>query len=297
MNDESLLRLRQIVDEPDLSGTRYRLIGQIARGGMGVLWAAEDSELTRRVALKVLPAWDAATSASELLLREARILAGLEHPGIVPVHDAGTLSDGRIFYAMKLVQGRRLDLAKEGASLAELLRLFQRVCEPVAFAHSRGIIHRDLKPENVMVGEFGEVLVMDWGIAKFRNAGREQGVIGTPGYMAPEQVAGHNDRVNERSDVYGLGRILQFLLAGQEVPKPLAAVCQKALATEQEARYASAADLAVDVKRFLDGQRVSVYREGLFEMAQRWVSRHETLVLLVLAYLTMRALLLFFLGR
>src|SRR5258708_3133183 len=107
MTDENIQRLQRIVDEPDFAGTRYRLIEQIARGGMGAVWAAEDTELGRRVALKVLPVWD--TASSELLLREARILAGLEHPGIVPVHDAGALSDGRVFYAMKLVHGQRLD--------------------------------------------------------------------------------------------------------------------------------------------------------------------------------------------
>src|SRR5260370_33375545 len=148
---------------------------------MGAVWAAEDTELGRRVALKVLPVWD--TASSELLLREARILAGLEHPGIVPVHDAGALSDGRVFYAMKLVHGQRLDQVQASMSRAELLRLFQRVCEPVAFAHARGVIHRDLKPENVMVGEFGEVLVMDWGIAKLRGSIRDEGVIGTTHYM------------------------------------------------------------------------------------------------------------------
>src|SRR5260221_7435295 len=125
MTDKDIQRMRRIVDEPDLAGTRYRLIEQIARGGMGAVWEAEDIELGRRVALKVLPVWDATSSG--LLLREARTLARLEHPGIVPVHDAGTLSDGRVFYAMKLVQGERLDQAKERMSRAELLRLFQRI--------------------------------------------------------------------------------------------------------------------------------------------------------------------------
>src|SRR5258708_15750869 len=221
---------------------------------MSVVWEATDTELDRRVALKVLPLWDAASA--DLLRREARILAGLEHPGIVPVHDAGTLPDGRVFYAMKLVQGRRLDQAVAGLSRSDRLRLFQRVCEPVAFAHSRGVIHRDLKPENVMVGEFGEGLVMDWGVAKLTAGANETetGVIGTPHYMAPEQAAGENDRVNERSDVYGLGGILQFLLAGQATPKALVAICRKAMAAEPEGRYGSARELAADVGRYLDGE-------------------------------------------
>ncbi len=306
LSDQNVARLRRILEEPDLAGTRYQPVRELARGGMGVVWEAEDRELGRRVALKILPLGEtqsAPSSASafdspaNLLRREARILAGLEHPGIVPVHDVGTLSDGRVFYAMKLVQGRILDQAAEGLSRSDRLRLFQRVCEPVAFAHSRGIIHRDLKPENVMVGEFGEVLVMDWGVAKLAGGATEAGVIGTPHYMAPEQAAGENESVNERSDVYGLGGILQFLLAGQAVPKPLAAICRQALAADPESRYGSAAELAADVGRFLAGEPVAAYRENPLEIAMRWTARHQTLVLLLLAYLAMRALLLYFLGR
>jgi eukaryotic-like serine/threonine-protein kinase len=298
MDDQAVSRLRRILDQPDLASTRYRLIEEVARGGMGAIWCAVDTELDRRVALKVLHAWDETSAESAgLLQREARTLAGLEHPGIVPVHDAGTLPDGRVFYAMKLVQGRRLDSAVEGMPRAERLRLFQRVCEPVQFAHSRGVIHRDLKPDNVMVGEFGEVLVMDWGVAKIAGLSGERGVIGTPEYMAPEQAAGENDRVGPRTDVYGLGGILQFLLSGQRLPKPLAAICRAATAGDQNARYASVAELAADVGRFLDGEPVTAYRENPIEIAMRWTNRHQTLVLLVLAYLVMRVLLLYFLGH
>ena len=296
--------LRRIVSEPDVSGTRYKLLEEIAQGGMGVIWSAIDTQLDRKVALKVLPVWDGPVmdqGAAELLRREAVVLAKLEHPGIVPIHDAGTLPDGRVYYAMKLVRGRSLDQARAGASRGDLLRLFQRVAEPVAFAHSCGVIHRDLKPENVMVGAFGEVLVMDWGVAKLsgasRESGGESGVIGTPAYMAPEQAAGQNDRVNERADVYGLGGILRFLLAGHSVPKPLAAICATATAQDPDARYASVADLSSDVARFLDGEPVSVYRERWWEIVLRWTLRNHTLVLLLLAYLIMRGLTLFFLGR
>lgn len=291
----NLDRLRRIVSEPDVSGTRYKLLEQIAQGGMGVIWSAIDTQLDRKVALKVLPVWD--ESAADLLLREAGVLAKLEHPGIVPIHDAGTLPDGRVYYAMKLVQGRRLDEARVGASRGDLLRLFQRVAEPVSFAHSCGVIHRDLKPENVMVGAFGEVLVMDWGVAKLSGAGGESGVIGTPAYMAPEQAAGQNDRVNERADVYGLGGILRFLLDGHPVPRPLAAILATATAAEPNARYASVAELSADVAHFLDGEPVSVYRDRWWEIVLRWTLRNHTLLLLLLAYLIMRGLTLFFLGR
>src|ERR1700722_10111271 len=167
LSDEAVARLRDAGSEPDLSGTPYRLIERLGRGGMGTVYLVEDARLGRRVALKVIDLPGDSRELEARLLREARILAQLEHPGIVPVHEVGSLSDGRVFYTMKFVQGRRLDeVAREPASRPERLRLFQKVCEPVAFAHARGVLHRDLKPENIMVGPFGEVLVMDWGIAK-----------------------------------------------------------------------------------------------------------------------------------
>jgi tRNA A-37 threonylcarbamoyl transferase component Bud32 len=167
LSDKALTRLRTSTELPDLGGTRYRLIAQMARGGMGVVYAAEDERLQRRVALKVLevPGFDG--DLANRLMREARVLARLEHPGIVPVHDAGTLADGRVFYAMKFVEGQRLDQHIESlASAPDRLRIFLRICDAVAFAHARGVLHRDLKPANIMVGSFGEVLVMDWGLAK-----------------------------------------------------------------------------------------------------------------------------------
>src|SRR5437899_1943406 len=167
LSDRALNRLRDGAELPDLAGTRYRLLGQIARGGMGVVYAAEDETLERRVALKVLEVPGSESELASRLLREARVLALLEHPGIVPVHDVGTLADGRVFYTMKFVEGQRLDKYIESVtSVPDRLRLFLRICDAVAFAHARGVLHRDLKPANIMVGPFGEVLVMDWGLAK-----------------------------------------------------------------------------------------------------------------------------------
>jgi serine/threonine protein kinase len=151
--------------ELDLSGTKYCYRGDVGEGGMGAVYAVEDIELGREVALKVVSGAHAQRLA-ERLRNEARVLARLEHPGIVPVHDIGCLADGRSFYVMKLVRGERLDRWAEAAPLPAMLRLFQRICEAVAYAHAHGVIHRDLKPENIMVGPFGEALVMDWGIAK-----------------------------------------------------------------------------------------------------------------------------------
>src|SRR5207302_1822515 len=144
-----LERRRAAVREPDLSQTKYRLAGVAGSGGMGTVYIVEDTELRRRVALKVLDAPDAGVEAR--LRREAQVLARLEHPGIAPVHDIGGLPDGRVFYTMKWVQGERLDARlSRPVPLAERLRLFLRIADAVAFAHAQGVVHRDLKPENVM---------------------------------------------------------------------------------------------------------------------------------------------------
>lgn len=165
--DSTLDHLRSAVSTADFADTRYRLVRHIADGGMSSVYHAEDIELQRPVAIKVLPARRTDPAAAARLLREARVIAGLEHPGIVPVHDVGSLPDGRVYYVMKLVQGQQLDqYCAVQSELAACVRIFERICETVAFAHARGVVHRDLKPQNVMVGSFGEVLVLDWGIAR-----------------------------------------------------------------------------------------------------------------------------------
>ncbi len=165
--DSVVNRLRSNLALPDLSGTRYSPVRLLARGGMAAVWLAEDKVLHRQVALKILDSVEHEENLAARLLQEAEILASLEHPGIVPVHDAGTLADGRVFCCMKYVQGETLERhVRRIDSIPEGLRLIVRVAEPLAFAHSRGVLHRDLKPGNIMIGPFGEVLVMDWGLAK-----------------------------------------------------------------------------------------------------------------------------------
>src|SRR5687768_4166828 len=171
LSDERLAHLRDLAANPDFSATKYRLSKELARGGMGTVYLAEDTELDRRVAIKVLSTPEANNDLRERMIREAQIIARLEHPRIVPVHDVGVLPDGRVFYAMKFVRGSRLDeYASQNASQRDRLRKFQAVCDAVAFAHAHGVIHRDLKPQNIMIGSFGEVLVLDWGVAKIFRA-------------------------------------------------------------------------------------------------------------------------------
>jgi serine/threonine-protein kinase len=260
-------------------------------------------------------------------MREAVVLASLEHPGIVPVHDAGTLADGRTFYCMKFVEGQTLDQHIVRRSLRERLHLLQRIAEPLAFAHARGIVHRDLKPGNIMVGPFGEVLIMDWGLAKsIGPSSREPAlaplsrtetqagpapasqatghgsVLGTPGYMAPEQARGDVDQIDKRTDVYALGAVLSFVLRDPKPqktsrPKPLIAICRKAMAPDMAERYESVGDLAADVGRYLEGEPVSVYRESMLERGIRFCARHQAAIVLIVAYLLMRLLFILFSRR
>jgi len=207
--------------------------------------------------------------------------------------------------------------------------LFLRICDAVAFAHARSVLHRDLKPANVMVGPFGEVLVMDWGLAKILQDGASDPerasssetvfqiprdeiasgdtkatevtghgtVMGTPGYMSPEQAHGEIENLTARSDIFSLGALLKFLSgdaakSSARATRSLRAICEKALQPEPAARYASVTELAADVSRYLDGLPVSAYRESFLERVGRFYHRYQVAILLIAAYLFMRALLL-----
>jgi serine/threonine-protein kinase len=238
-----------VSEGPPGSAGRFRLGQELARGGMGVVYCACDESLGRDVAVKVLlERFQAGSLVGQRFVDEARITAQLQHPGIPPVFEVGRLDDGRPYLAMKLINGRTLaELLKERPEPAgdrgRFLAMFQQICQAVAYAHSKRVLHRDLKPANVMVGAFGEVQVMDWGLAKLISpsgaaaheltatgtacetrivSARELdsatlagSVLGTPAYMSPEQAGGELDRLDERADVFGLGAILCVILTGE----------------------------------------------------------------------------------
>ena len=238
--DSAGLRLNQ--------SDRFDIRHEIAEGGMGVIYQAEDQLLHRTVALKVIkPEYENNADATARFIQEARICGMLQHPGIVPVHDLGLLEESKPFLTMKLIDGQTLDdLIKKQTPAVRLLEVFSQVCQTMAFVHSQNVIHRDIKPANIMVGEFGEVQIMDWGIAKLLDTPTDRAadgithrqevdvsslptnqiesndrktqsglIIGTPGYMPPEQALGQNDKLDKRADVFALGAILCEILTGQ----------------------------------------------------------------------------------
>jgi serine/threonine protein kinase len=312
--DRVIDHLREALDTPDLTGTPYVLDRELGRGGMGTVYLARDTRLGRAVALKVLSPMHAEAESVERLWREARILAGLEHPGIVPIHDVGTLPDGRAYYVMKLVEGRRLDeYLQARPSLLEVCRIFLRICEPVEFAHAHGIVHRDLKPANIMLTSDKWPYVMDFGLAKAIQAESSisvsGAVMGTPAYMPPEQAQGQLDQIDAKSDVYSLGATMYAVLCkkqpftGQtpmeilmkvckedpppmrshnpEIPEEVEKIVLKAMAKEKGDRYASSQALADDLKRYLSNQEIEAKGPSSLKLAAKKAKRNVWPLLLV----------------
>jgi eukaryotic-like serine/threonine-protein kinase len=317
--------LRDVATWPDLGDERYTSIRPIGSGGMGRVFAARDETLGRDVAIKISHAPIADTDLDHRLRQEAQVLAQLEHPGIVPVHTLGRLGDGRVFYVMKLVRGQTLtEASAQPLSESAALAIFERVADAVAFAHARGVVHRDLKPSNIMIGSFGEVLVMDWGVAKILgqpgtepadsetavpSGGTQPGTrMGTPGFMSPEQMAGDLAAIGPSSDVYALGALLFWLMTKQTPPSDVAAaaaamrdrrprsvrrlraIVAKCLANVPADRYADAAGVVADLARYRAGEAVDALPETVIDRTGRLASKHLTLIVLVAAYLAMRVL-------
>jgi len=314
------------------------------RGGLGVIYKARHQDLPRDVALKFIRQDRSdEPQCSKRFLREAQITARLEHPGIVPIYGLGRDEAGKPCYAMRFVAGTTLEQAikqyharrdhdrmrsslETDRAFRALLQRFKSACTTVGYAHSRGVLHRDIKPGNIMLGPFDETLVLDWGLGKIiasddaeaagehereallPSAGSDElqtyGVIGTPGFMSPEQHAGQWGKVGPASDIYGLGATLYVLLTGRspfdgrlpgeiaanvmrgefipprqakpEIPRPLEAICLKAMALAPEDRYTSAINLARDLEDWMADEPVSAWREPWPVRARRWMSRHRT---------------------
>jgi tetratricopeptide (TPR) repeat protein len=308
-------RLLQPLDE-----LRFEVGGELARGGIGRILEARDELLGRRLALKeLLRPEHPATMAR--FMREAMITARLQHPAIVPVYDAGVRRSGEPYYTMPLVPGKNLYQAIHELDTLEqrmsLLPHVQAVADAVAYAHEQGVVHRDLKPSNILVGPFGETIVIDWGLAKDLGApeptpdaepGPEAGLLldelglaldatrtgvarGTPRYLSPAHAKGQP--IDPRSDVYALGAVLYHVLAGHfphgselepidvvepRVPRDLVSIVGKAMAARPEDRYPSAQLLALDLRRFATGQLVGARRYRPWTRLLRFLRRHRVTV-------------------
>ncbi|HTR55151.1 MAG TPA: serine/threonine-protein kinase [Kofleriaceae bacterium] len=297
---------------------RYQIVDVLGRGGMGEVLSARDDQIGRAVAIKRLRVADPTPDVLARFLREARIQGGLEHPAVVPVHELSNDATGQPFFVMKQLAGTTLadviprlaanePAAVEQFTLQRLLRAFAEVCLAIEFAHTRGVVHRDLKPANIMLGDFGEVYVLDWGVARVSGERTERAsfatidsvegmqtlagaILGTPGYISPEQVRGDTD-LDGRADVYALGCILFEILALQplhprgqaalasalvpidaraskraperEIPPELDAICVRATQLERDARFPTARALHDAVQHYLDGNRDIAMRRDL----------------------------------
>jgi len=310
-----------VPDNASEAGQRYRKEGLLGVGGMGQVHLAVDENLQREVALKQNAA---GPQGRARLMQEALITARLEHPAIVPVYDAGKSADGQPWYTMRVVRGRTLAeaaRAPDAPAVHTLLRHFLAATEAIAYAHHQGIIHRDIKPDNIMVGEFGETMVVDWGLARCLDDAqrpvpelktRVGSIIGTPAYMSPEQALGQP--LDRRSDVWSLGACLFALLTGSapfsgssdeigrkvvsgtlpELDRPdlapaLAAIIRRCMRPAPGERYLDASALSAELSRYIDGHRVDAHDYTAAELASRAYSAWRVPIWVAAAFVWMLA--------
>ena len=310
----------------------------IGAGAMGEIRLARDVALKRKVALKVIKEALASQEAQDLFIREIMITAQLEHPNIVPIYNMENSAAGNIAYSMKLIRGRTFAKIIEDCKsayihetpesimpLSERLEIFLKVCNALHYAHARGVLHRDLKPENIMIGPFGEVYVMDWGVAQVLNSRQDLeedgGLVGTLTYISPEQAQGNLSELTPCSDQYMLGLILQELVTlqkaipngtlvdlfkrarrGQKSPiahfspkvniRPeLTAIIEKSTSINVQDRYDTVEDLAEDIRRFLREEPVIARPDPFVDKVKRWVYRNRTLALILFLLVLLGGLL------
>lgn len=304
---------------------RYEVLGILGKGGMGEVLRVKDQKFERTLAMKIIhKSLVSSPLIQQLFIKEAKSTGLLQHPGTVPVHDFGTLSDGRLYFTMQEIQGVTLKEAikrvhHNGAppdwitthkdwSIQRLLDAFERICETMAYAHTLGIMHRDIKPSNFMLGAHGEVLVMDWGIAKILPHGEQTfpdanalrpnmgSVVGTPDYIAPEQARGESDEVNAHSDVFSLGCVLYEIITGKHfrdsslsfkeairTPGPslptnddrLQKIYARCTALNPTERYQTAKELHQELSRWLDGE---FKRQRALEWVAKATQHHKTVL-------------------
>ncbi len=310
---------------------RYELRELLGRGGMGEVYRAHDRHLGREVALKVVRAERRSSRALQRFREEARATARLQHPGIVPVYELGQLDDGPLYFTMKLIAGRtlseRLRAGRQGAEPAlpvrRVVQILLEVARAVGYAHEGGVLHRDLKPQNIMLGRFGEVQVLDWGLVRALEATsegllepsgtqtRDGTVLGTPGFMAPEQARGERAAVDARSDVFGLCATLYYALCAERpqpddaalpalplrrhdarLPRALEEICARGLALDPERRYPDTAALAADLQAFLEDRPLPSRPETAPERLARWGRRHGARLVAVAGALGLVSLVL-----
>ena len=318
---------------------RYRFIRSIGFGGMKAVLLVEDRDTGREIAMAMMPDYRERQKRDlERFVTEARITAMLEHPGIVPVHDIGVDASGSPYFTMKYLRGKSLDkvIKKLRTGDAETvnyytlfrrLQIFIRVCNAIDFAHSHGICHLDIKPMNINIGDFGEVVVLDWGLARTLDENGhakldELRPKGTPGYIAPEYLNRESAvQVGIRSDIYSLGGLLYTLLTleaplaglevedilrhtaigdlprpsraapGRDIPVALDAVCMKAMAHNPADRYASVTELRNEINVYMAGFAPEAEHAGIVRRSGLFIARHYMKILLILAVVLAVALL------